>query len=165
MNPISLRFRQTKMNESPGKFAHGVREGVRSFGKIALFVLIVAAGVAYGGPFFRFGGFVLSSLFPKHAWAYALRYDTTDSHVSITPEPTDCNFWYAPIGFKGCHYKRVIRVTIYSTRSVTDGQSFASGRMVPMASDDDGKTWFAIDALPPSGLSDVYVDWERIDGE
>jgi hypothetical protein len=72
-------------------------------------------------------------VFPKSRWAYALAYDTDEEYVHIGPEPRDCDFFYAPIGDKGCHYEREVSVA----RAVTP-----PGR--------------------PFSPLEVYVSWSRV---
>jgi len=43
-------------------------------------------------------------LYPA-SW-YATWYDTDTSRVHLWPEPHDCDFWKAPLGFKECHFQR-----------------------------------------------------------
>jgi hypothetical protein len=51
---------------------------------------------------------------PSVLW-YALRYRVTPAKVYVDAVPTDCGFWHAPLGPKGCHYERL--VTGYSAKS------------------------------------------------
>lgn len=39
---------------------------------------------------------------------YAAQYHVREEHVHIEPKPRDCDFWYAPIGDKGCHYEQYV---------------------------------------------------------
>ena len=36
---------------------------------------------------------------------YAVEYRVPTDKVYIDPKPTDCDFWRAPLGYKGCHYE------------------------------------------------------------
>lgn len=58
-------------------------------------------------------GLILSYLaeLPEDRWPYAMWYSVDLEHVQIQPKPGDCDFLYAPIGFKGCRYGRVIQVS------------------------------------------------------
>jgi hypothetical protein len=99
---------------------------------------------------------VASDVFPESPWAYALTYDTDDSHMHIVSRPVDCDFLHAPIGFKGCHYKRSVQVLRYSI----DAQS--GQRMVSI----DGRgTWPAPSASEGLGPIEIYVSWDRVEKE
>lgn len=39
---------------------------------------------------------------------YSAEYGVSTDKVHIDPKPTDCDFWHAPVGFKGCHYEREV---------------------------------------------------------
>ncbi len=94
-------------------------------------------------------------VFPESPWAYALAYDTDESRVSVEPKPHNCDFLYAPIGDKGCHYERVVSVTRYGS-DVRTGQ--------PIVSYDGGKTWAALPKNQRPRLTEVSVSWHRIEG-
>lgn len=60
------------------------------------------------------GGLVLVGIAAYICWVgpsvlwYSMQYHVSPDKVSIDPEPTDCDFWHAPIGLKGCHYERLV---------------------------------------------------------
>jgi len=39
---------------------------------------------------------------------YAIKYSVSADRVFVDPKPTDCDFWHAPLGNKGCHYERIV---------------------------------------------------------
>jgi hypothetical protein len=82
-------------------------------------------------------GYVLPLLFPESPWAFALRYSTDGEHVQVLPKPADCDFLRAPIGLKGCHYRKSVQVTRYSKDARTNQ---------PMVPYDDGHSWSALSA-------------------
>jgi hypothetical protein len=45
---------------------------------------------------------------PNVVW-YAFEYGVPTDKVNIAPQPTDCDFWHAPVGFKDCHYERWVK--------------------------------------------------------
>lgn len=92
-------------------------------------------------------------LFPESQWAYALRYNTDSSNVEIVPKPTDCDWDYAPLGRKDCHYEKVVSVTKYSTDTKT-------GRSI--VTHDDGKTWDWVPEGEKAGPAQVYVTWSKM---
>ena len=88
--------------------------------------------------------------FPESPWAHADSYHTDEQHVHISPKPADCDFLYAPMGIKGCHYARSVQVTRYSTDD-------HSGQ--PIVSYEDGKVWTLLPEGEKTGPTEVYVSW------
>ncbi len=45
-------------------------------------------------------------------WKYPIAYSLIDNvdrkHVYFTKEPEDCNWGHAPMGDKGCHYRKQV---------------------------------------------------------
>ena len=39
---------------------------------------------------------------------YSIKYAVSADKIFVEPKPTDCDFWHAPPGRKGCHYQRVV---------------------------------------------------------
>ncbi|MGA8692530.1 MAG: hypothetical protein WB689_01560, partial [Xanthobacteraceae bacterium] len=39
---------------------------------------------------------------------YSIKYAVSADKIYVDPKPTDCDFWHAPLGKKGCHYQRVV---------------------------------------------------------
>jgi hypothetical protein len=44
---------------------------------------------------------------PSAVW-YAFKYHVPTDKVDIAPKPTDCDLWHAPVGFKDCHYEKLV---------------------------------------------------------
>jgi hypothetical protein len=44
---------------------------------------------------------------PTVAW-YSVEYWVSPDKVYVDSKPTDCDFWRAPMGTKGCHYEEVV---------------------------------------------------------
>jgi hypothetical protein len=40
---------------------------------------------------------------------YAYRYKVSTNQVRINKKPIDCDYYYAPVGYKGCQYKPVVK--------------------------------------------------------
>jgi hypothetical protein len=59
---------------------------------------------------------------PSVAW-YSLRYRVPSDKVYIDPEPKDCDFWHAPVGFKECHYEKQVSPVAQERQSRTDGKA------------------------------------------
>jgi hypothetical protein len=91
----------------------------------------------------------------RYSWWYKVNYD----QVTIEKEPTDCNFFHAPIGDKGCHYDRQAN----TIRVKTEYLGFLKGS-VNYVSFDDGKTWTVDDANPPT-KPQVMVSWEKVEDQ
>jgi len=76
---------------------------------------------------------------------YSVEYDVDISKVERKAPPSDCNFFYAPLGFKGCHYKK--DVSAFNSDSMLVGGDDApkystdTNTHKPIVSYDDGKTW------------------------
>ena len=105
---------------------------------------------------------------------YALQYQVGYHKVMMDPEPVDCDFLRAPIGFKGCHYAREVNaVTAWSNQWGGQSISYDGGKTwiqtatsrggYPVVSRDDGKTWSTED-VPPNMESQVIVSWRKQDG-
>jgi hypothetical protein len=39
---------------------------------------------------------------------YSIKYAVSADNIYVDQRPTDCDFWHAPLGKKGCHYQRVV---------------------------------------------------------
>jgi hypothetical protein len=58
-----------------------------------------------------FWGFVFVAMAACFCWlgpsVYSIKYAVSAEKIYLDPRPTDCDFWHAPVGKKGCHYQRV----------------------------------------------------------
>lgn len=88
---------------------------------------------------------------------YAWSYNVTSEQVNIEKKPTDCNFFRAPMGGKGCHYDRQVN----TVRVKTVYLDFQRGS-VNHVSFDEGKTWTVDDANPPTKPL-VAVSWVKVE--
>jgi len=85
---------------------------------------------------------------------YAMQYNTSNSQVTVQNKPENCDYNFAPIGNKGCHYAKEVEVIMRS-------HDTKSNRRV--ISYDEGKTWNWDDAdTEPQGTS-VYVSWKKVE--
>lgn len=83
---------------------------------------------------------------------YASQYNTPTNNVTVDKKPQNCDFFYAPIGKKGCSYKKNVIVTKRAKDEKT-------GRKI--ISNDNGKTWdWDDDDSEPQGVK-VYVYWTK----
>jgi hypothetical protein len=59
-----------------------------------------------------FWGFVFVAMAACFYWlgpsVYSIKYAVSAEKIYVDPKPTDCDFWHAPLGRKGCHYQRVV---------------------------------------------------------
>jgi len=59
-----------------------------------------------------FWGFVFVAMAVCFYWldpsVYSIKYAVSADKIYVDPKPTDCDFWHAPVGKKGCHYQRVV---------------------------------------------------------
>jgi hypothetical protein len=39
---------------------------------------------------------------------YSIKYPVSADRIYVDPKPTDCDFWHAPVGKKGCHYQTAV---------------------------------------------------------
>jgi len=96
---------------------------------------------------------------PERAW-YAFKYGVPQDKVTIDDAPTDCDWFYSPLGSKGCHYEKEVSTIRWATSTANE----------PIVSYDEGKTWnvFAPDATDrvpstPTVVS-VWVGWKKVGG-
>jgi hypothetical protein len=98
---------------------------------------------------------------------YVLRYKVSTQQVHINKKPQDCDYYYAPVGYKGCQYKPVVKAYDKAGWLVGgDGAPIYShdaktGK--PIESDDEGKTWEFIDEddIPDPKVTSVTVSWVK----
>jgi len=62
-----------------------------------------------------FTGLIFLGLIAAFVWwlapdkyAYAFEYQTNSDNVIVENKPKNCDWGHAPIGDKGCHYKKVV---------------------------------------------------------
>lgn len=75
--------------------------------------LYAVVGLAIGFGLFYIPALWLWSMTPdaiKYPAYYGVRYQIARSHVLVSKKPTDCGWWHAPIGDKGCHYEKFVAV-------------------------------------------------------
>ena len=101
----------------------------------------------------------------KYSWVYD---KVNSSNVLYTEKPKDCDFMHAPLGDKGCHYKKVVNgFNAAGYRIVGDDAPRYSSDVKThkvVISYDNGKTW---DFLPAGEKVDnvvvkVEVDWVKV---
>src|SRR5262249_40881632 len=123
---------------------HTIRENRSSFA--CVWVLVVGWLVVAG-----FSDFWHSKL------RYSLWYNISSDQITIEKRPTDCDFFRAPLGDKGCRYERQVRAVRVKTKYI----DLWSGS-VNYVSFDDGKTWTVDDSTPPRKPG-VMISWERVE--
>ena len=90
---------------------------------------------------------------------YSAWYNVEPSKVKQTEDkpPSDCDFLRAPIGSKGCHYDKSVKLEHIIASHDTNTNR-------PIVSYDEGKTWAWNDGdYPVSAGKTVYVGWQKIE--
>ncbi len=122
-------------------------------------VLIGLAGAGYD---------LYAEMFGRDVLYYSWKYKISSDHVHISKKPIDCDYYFAPVGYKGCQYKSVAKA--YDKQGwliAGDGAAIYShdtktGK--PIVSDDNGKTWELIDPddVPDPKVNSVVVSWVKV---
>jgi hypothetical protein len=127
---------------------------------------LVGAGVS---AYVLYYGFSLIAT-EENPWWLAKVYKVSTDQVHVNKKPIDCDFHYAPVGYKGCQYKAVVKT--YDKEGWLVGGDGApryshdakTGK--PIESDDDGKTWERIDEIlddvPDPKVTSVVVSWVKV---
>ena len=55
----------------------------------------------------------------KYPVVYSIAYQTSLSSIQVTDQPSDCDWGHAPLGNKGCSYKKHISLTRNAKGMVT----------------------------------------------
>jgi len=100
---------------------------------------------------------------------YSNQYDVPMSQVKRETRPSNCDWDFAPLGKKGCHYEKVVTGSNSSGDRVagTDAPVFSTDVNTgkPIVSYDQRKTW----QLAPEGMStnvtEVDISWTKVDDE
>jgi hypothetical protein len=77
------------------------------------------AGQVFWGLIFVGAASYLFWVGPSVTW-YSFEYWVPTDKVFIDPEPKDCDFLHAPIGFKECHYEKYVTAHVADGRSTND---------------------------------------------
>jgi hypothetical protein len=75
---------------------------------------------------------------------YALVNSTLEEDVKVANRPTDCDWTYAPLGEKGCHYEKEVLISEYRSDSLNN----------VTLTQDGGKTWTQVPDRDFTSLSD-----------
>ena len=106
----------------------------------------------------------------RYSWWYNVAY----KQVTLQKKPTDCNFFHAPLGDKGCHYDPQVNVVKVDNSNAWGGQSISydngqdwihtakNSDGTPIVSRDGGKTW-SMDSVPAHTEPQVIVSWDKVD--
>jgi hypothetical protein len=100
-------------------------------------------------------------------WKYEVIYNLDSNKIHYTEKPKDCDFLHAPLGDKGCHYKKIIigfnaAGDVVLADDVIYGSKNKTGE--PIASLNGGKTWVDKGApIAPHDLkvSSVEINWVK----
>jgi hypothetical protein len=101
---------------------------------------------------------------------YSTVYSVSTRQVHWNDKPTDCDWGHAPLGDKGCHYKK--SVTAYNAAgnvvagddAPTYGKDTKTGK--PIISYDNGKTWTWLPEDAPTAsdlqVKSVDIGWIKV---
>jgi hypothetical protein len=103
----------------------------------------------------------------KTVW-YSATYQVSTDKVHIDAEPTDCDFWHAPLGKKDCHYESEV-TAVNAAGEVVGGDHAPKYRHdsqtgKPIVSYDYGKTWgwYPAADIPDPRATSVIVTWSKV---
>ena len=93
----------------------------------------------------------------RDSFNYSSKYHIQDDSVHFTPKPKDCDWGHAPIGGKGCHYKKQVLLGI--SRDTAQGRYMDEETYRKAVT---GKAQY--DAVVPI-VTDVYINWVKIEDQ
>jgi hypothetical protein len=109
--------------------------------------------------------FILPDSWTDPIW-YSVEYSVNSAQVHWNPKPTDCDFIHAPLGDKGCHYKKTVTARNEAGYMVAgdDAPRYSKDTNTgkPIISYDKGKTWDWFTGDPDSKIKTVEIDWTKI---
>jgi hypothetical protein len=101
-----------------------------------------------------------------HSWWYSNEYGVQSDQVHSRHKPTDCDWGYAPLGDKGCHYEK--KVTAYN--SAGDAVAGDSSPECHHHNDgtndiscDSGKTWTTLPDGQSCTVNSVEIGWTKVE--
>jgi hypothetical protein len=128
---------------------------------------------------FSFGGLISVIILGLIVWLilpaswtdpflYSTEYQINSDQVHWNNKPSDCDFMHAPLGDKGCHYKKTVTAYNAAEYPVAGDNAPKYDKNTngnPIISYDDGKTWQVWPAdtpVPDSKVKSVEIDWVRV---
>jgi rubredoxin len=97
---------------------------------------------------------------------YSTEYQINGDQVHRNNKPSDCDFMFAPLGDKGCHYKKTVTAYNAAGNAVAgdDAPRYSNNTYGnPIISYDDGKTWQVLDSPAPDlKVKSVEIDWVKV---
>jgi len=86
---------------------------------------------------------------------YSIKYAVSADKIYVDPKPTDCDFWRAPLGNKGCHYERIVvaRYAAGSGRTVT--------QLIDLRTNEKARDIRAGDRDPNARFDSVLISWVK----
>ena len=102
---------------------------------------------------------------------YSMEYSVNMDQVHRNPRPSDCDWGHAPLGDKGCHYKKTVAAYNAGGYLVAgdDAPRYSNDKNTgnPTISYDNGKTWSFLpeDAprTPDLKVTRVEVGWVKVE--
>ena len=101
---------------------------------------------------------------------YSIEYGVSTSQVQWNDQPSDCDFSRAPLGYKGCHYKKSVS-GFNAAGNIVSGDnapiySHDKNTGKPIISNDSGKTWDWLPEgtpFPDSKVTRVEIWWTKVE--
>ena len=107
---------------------------------------------------FCFSFFFFGPILDDKGWEskarYSAYYGVPAEDVVVNHEPRDCDFLRAPLGFKACHYEKIVAVTKV-------GKDNKTGRAV--VSHDNGNTWTWDDLTDTRTVPGILVSYTKVE--
>lgn len=135
-----------------GRFGAPFEGGSSHTGLIFAAGLLVLFGLLWFGTEF-------TSYSGLNEYGYAQKYHVTIDLVHAARKPTDCDWGQMPIGNKGCHYERKVRIKV--TQHTVMGQDLdevMSEAEYTKATTDRGRY---DEPLPPR-LTQIQISWVKV---
>jgi hypothetical protein len=125
-----------------------------------LVVLIVLALIVW---------FILPDRWTDPLW-YSVKYSVNTDQVHWNARPTECDWGHAPLGDKGCQFKKTVNAfnavgeVVGGDDAPKYGNDTKTGK--PIISYDKGKTWawLPVDApaAPDLRIKRIEIDWAKV---
>ena len=126
----------------------------------------------FGGPLLVFAGVAAYAYYVGGfdvLW-YSTVYKVSADQVHVEKRPIDCDYYFAPVGYKGCQYKAVVKAYDKAGYIVAGddppiySHDVKTGK--PIVCDDKGKTWELFDKyaddVPDPKVTHFHVSWLKV---
>jgi hypothetical protein len=99
---------------------------------------------------------------------YSFKHDVDISQVHYNDKPKDCDFIHAPLGDKGCHYKKIVKGFNAAGELIAgdDAPVYSQDETgKPIVSYDRQKTWKLMpegEKIPDAKVSEIEINWVKV---